>query len=349
VKAIVIACNTATAYGLQDLRCALTSWGLDVPVIGVIDAGAAAAVAGLEGDGKGCVLGVVATEGTCASGGYPRAIQERFQKKFGHRGIRVIQQAGLGFAGAVDGDPSYIDAGAAAPRGPGIYKGPAPGHAGFPVEPALWQDYNFDETGSGLLLEQGPDGEVLRVELNSVKNYIRYHTTSLVRKTLMAAPDRKLAGVILGCTHYPYFTGEIRNHFRFLRRLREEYARLIPEDIALIDPARSTARELYLHLAGKELLRTAGRSGCEFYTSVPNPLLPENRIDEKGSFLYAWKYGREVDQGVEFVKRVPFTRQWIKPATLQRIKEKMPLVHAMMRAFHTREIFKNYPVEVLFQ
>ena len=42
VKAIVIACNTATAYGLEDSRASLCAWNLDVPVIGVVEAGALA-------------------------------------------------------------------------------------------------------------------------------------------------------------------------------------------------------------------------------------------------------------------------------------------------------------------
>src|SRR4051794_36321641 len=40
VKAIVIACNTATAYGLEDIRALLATLNLDVPVIGVVEAGA---------------------------------------------------------------------------------------------------------------------------------------------------------------------------------------------------------------------------------------------------------------------------------------------------------------------
>ena len=40
VKAIVIACNTATAYALDTVRAFLEDAGLDIGVIGVIDAGA---------------------------------------------------------------------------------------------------------------------------------------------------------------------------------------------------------------------------------------------------------------------------------------------------------------------
>jgi glutamate racemase len=65
VKAIVVACNTATAHALQSLREALP-----VPVIGVIGPGARAAVAA----SRGGTIGVIGTRGTIASGAYERAI-----------------------------------------------------------------------------------------------------------------------------------------------------------------------------------------------------------------------------------------------------------------------------------
>ena len=65
VKAIVIACNTSTAHALESLQ--ETS---PVPVIGVIEPGARAAVkaAGTR------PIGVIGTAGTIASGAYERAI-----------------------------------------------------------------------------------------------------------------------------------------------------------------------------------------------------------------------------------------------------------------------------------
>jgi glutamate racemase len=67
VKAIVIACNTATAHALSDLRSQL-----DVPVIGVVEPGARAAVRA----SRGGHIGVVGTAGTVRSGAYERAIHD---------------------------------------------------------------------------------------------------------------------------------------------------------------------------------------------------------------------------------------------------------------------------------
>ena len=67
VKAIVVACNTATAHALTALRAEL-----HVPVIGVIEPGARAAVAATRSGN----VGVIGTAGTVRSGAYERAIRE---------------------------------------------------------------------------------------------------------------------------------------------------------------------------------------------------------------------------------------------------------------------------------
>ena len=66
VKAIVVACNTSTAHALSHLK-ELSP----VPVVGVIEPGARAAVAAT----KTGVIGVIGTAGTIASGAYERAIK----------------------------------------------------------------------------------------------------------------------------------------------------------------------------------------------------------------------------------------------------------------------------------
>ncbi len=66
VKAVVVACNTSTAHALADLQA-----HSPVPVIGVIEPGARAAVRASR-TGK---IGVIGTAGTVASGAYERAIK----------------------------------------------------------------------------------------------------------------------------------------------------------------------------------------------------------------------------------------------------------------------------------
>ncbi len=78
VKMVVVACNTASAHALEDLKKVAS-----VPVLGVIVPGARAAVAASR---RG-PIGVIGTTGTIRSGAYERAIRTLAP------GARVIQKA----------------------------------------------------------------------------------------------------------------------------------------------------------------------------------------------------------------------------------------------------------------
>ena len=78
VKLLVIACNTATAQALPQVRTQLA-----IPVVGVVRPGAVAAAAAT----RSRHVGVVATAGTIASGAYPTAIGEADAR------VTVLQQA----------------------------------------------------------------------------------------------------------------------------------------------------------------------------------------------------------------------------------------------------------------
>ncbi len=67
VKAIVIACNTASAYALHEV-----AHDIDIPVIGVIEPGAKAADKVTQ-NGR---IGIIATEGTVRSGTYEKVLKQ---------------------------------------------------------------------------------------------------------------------------------------------------------------------------------------------------------------------------------------------------------------------------------
>lgn len=67
VKAIVVACNTASAFSIEELQKSF-----DVPVIGVIKPGARAAVRTTQ-NGK---IGLIGTEGTIGSKAYEKSIRK---------------------------------------------------------------------------------------------------------------------------------------------------------------------------------------------------------------------------------------------------------------------------------
>ena len=76
VKALVLACNTATSHALPDVREASP-----VPVLGVVRPGAVTAAAATRSGH----VGVIATAGTVESGAYPAAISEADRRLVVHQ------------------------------------------------------------------------------------------------------------------------------------------------------------------------------------------------------------------------------------------------------------------------
>ncbi|MGO2686143.1 glutamate racemase [uncultured Enterococcus sp.] len=71
IKMLVIACNTATAVALEEIKKTLS-----IPVIGVILPGSRAAIKATHTN----QIGVIGTEGTIKSASYERALQEKSPK-----------------------------------------------------------------------------------------------------------------------------------------------------------------------------------------------------------------------------------------------------------------------------
>ena len=102
VKALVIACNTATAYGLEDVRSLISSLKIPVVVVGVVEAGARGL---LQAPDEGAV-GVLATVGTCASEAYPRSIQS-VRGRAGRSPALITQHGSPALAGVIEGDSAF--------------------------------------------------------------------------------------------------------------------------------------------------------------------------------------------------------------------------------------------------
>lgn len=103
-KIIVIACNTATAYGYDAVAELLAQRGDGTRVIGVVNAGARAAIdqLNLVKDPQPCAIGVLATPGTIASGVYARTIKAELEKLGVTCEVQVFSRGCAGLADAVE-------------------------------------------------------------------------------------------------------------------------------------------------------------------------------------------------------------------------------------------------------
>jgi glutamate racemase len=352
VKAIVIACNTATAYGLESVREALKQWDLPVHLVGVVEAGADGAIQTINQPGKRGTVAVLATVGTCKSEGYVRAIK----KSAGQADIDppiVIQQGCLGLAGAIEGDPSYITSPESAATVD--YHGPAVDNKAAPIDPSLFAQYSFETKGF-----LGDHDSPHTWRLNSVENYIRYHTTSLLEQYNRSPNSEPISTVIFGCTHFPYQMDRIANSFGRLRNFRkpdgsEPYKSIIFEKLTFIDPAALTATQLYEALAAAKLLiKKADESILttdEFYISLPNVSLASPKLAANGGFTYEYKYGRVPGNfAAEYVKRVPMSSANLSDTVRHSIKTAMPEVWKRLVTFsHKSPRTKALPTSARMQ
>lgn len=336
VKVIVVACNTATAYGKETLEAFIQQSGANIKIIGVIDAGARGALEVFSKEESGSI-GVLATVGTIASKGYERTLL-KLKDELGYKGnIMIFNRGGYGMAEAVDEEKEFIDRNARTPRT--SYKGPSWEHPDYTIDKALLDVYNFNFSQNKVLCDSKGNGECEILQLNSAENYVRYHLVSLMEQMRKTPDAQPLKALLLGCTHYPYLTGEIRQVLGELYNYKKDgayiYRSLMTDSIKLIDPAVNVAKELYAFMQEQELFNAAGSmDSSEFYISMPN-LTNKNVItDSLGRFTYEYKYGRNEGEIQEYVKMVPFSRQNIPQETLERLSKMIPQTYSRIIRFN---------------
>lgn len=336
VKALVIACNTATAYGKKYIEEFLKKANSNLKVIGVIDAGVRGTLANIDKEEE-AIIGVLATAGTVASKGYHNTIL-KMKDELGYKGnIEVFSQGGVGIAEAVDEDPNYFDKNVKKPRRD--YKGPSL-NGDVKIDKTLLDIYNFDFDNSKMLCDSETSDDCSILQINDAKNYVRYHLVTLMEQIRQSKTTNKLKSIILGCTHYPYMTEEIDAILKELYNYKGKdgkylYHDLMIEDVKLIDPAVDTAKELHDYLKQENLFNPEGDiKNSEFYISVPNTDNVNNVIDEQGRFPYNYKYGRNAHHIQEYVKMVPFSRDNISYDILTRFQKQIPYVYQLIQNFN---------------
>ena len=337
VKAIVIACNTATAYGLEDIRAAMDRWELPVMVVGVVEAGADSFVQELALDGPPSAVAVMATAGTCSSGAYPKAIL-RAAGLAGKRSPLVWQQGSLGLAGAIEGNSAFVTntpfPSETSPNNleasvPSVYMGPAVNNVRAPIDVALADVYGFDPKG---LIGQLEQPETWR--LNSVENYVRYDVATLVEGYRQSGAKQPLEKIILGCTHFPYEATRISQSLERLRKYRNKagvqpYRELIAAQVTLIDPGLLTARQLYRQLAIQKLLTQGELQRTprveQIFISVPSPTVASSNLANDGGLAGEYKYGRNAGNAdQEDTRFVPLTVDQLPEVLIELLKSHCP-------------------------
>lgn len=349
VKSIVIACNTATAYGSEFIKRIIDKTGIELKVIGVIDAGARGTLSTFDKDENGSIA-VMATVGTILSKGYENTLL-RVKDELGYTGnIQIFNQGGHGIAEAVDEEPDFVSKYYTEPRDD--YRGPSLDDPNFTIDKTLMDIYNFDFDHGKMLCDNQDTDDCQILQINDSENYVRYHVVSLLEKIRTAENPQPLKAIVLGCTHYPYLTSEIKEVLDELYNYKKEgkyiYRDFMVKDIAIVDPAVNVAEELYVYMKEKNLFNPSGdMNTSEFYISVPNSKNPNVKIDDNGRFPYDYKYGRNENEIQEYVKMVPFSKGNISEGTLDRFKTSIPETYKLIEAFNRSNSKTEYLEESL--
>ncbi len=329
VKAIVIACNTATAWGMEEIRQAIAAWKVPVFVIGVVEAGARGVMEDIKSGDQPRTVAVLATVGTCGSKAYPTAIG-RATGLAGKLAPVVVQQGSVGLAGAIEGDPAFIRPADSTDRNAGAYSGPAADNKAGALNKDALEVYGFDPAG---LLGDQKVAESIR--LNSVTNYVRYDVGTLAMNHKSSGKGSAIDTVVLGCTHFPLVKQEILDAFARVRAYEHKGERpfesVIAEKITVVDPAEMTAKELFREMARRRLLcqPVAGGKPAEdlFFMSVANTRCPEAKTKSDGSLDDDYKYGRQPGAlGVEDTICMPMRMSSLPVSTRNLIQSRLPEV-----------------------
>lgn len=329
VKGIVIACNTATAWGLEEIRQAIDAWKIPVIVVGVVEAGARGVMEGMDSTNQRRTVAVLATVGTCGSNAYPKAIG-RATGLAGKRTPEVVQQGSVGLAGAIEGDPAFIHSDDSKHAALPVYFGPSTGNKAALLDQEAMDVYGFDP--AGLL---GDPKKSDSVRLNSVANYVRYDVTTLVRKHKASGTSSAIDTVVLGCTHFPLVKQEILHAFADLRKYERNgdrpFSTLIAESITVVDPAEMTAKELFREMARRKLFRTpvVGEAAVQdqFFISVANAGCTAAKINGDGSLDHDYKYGRQAGAlTIEDTMCVPMEIALLPASSTNLIQSRLPEV-----------------------
>lgn len=326
VKMVVIACNTATAYGLGPIQDMTDAAGCPVKVIGVVNAGSASALDAVSSLDTAS-LAVLATPGTVASGVYERTLRSLAPSS---QTLEIFSQPGVAFAEAVDEKHDFVDR--SLTTFSDNYRGPVFGDGDEDIHPEILDAYNFDFSGGAAFISRDPQGRPLRIQLNSADNYARYNLMNLYdRARRSGALSRPLDCIILGCTHYPFclevmqqLTDELRDYTD--SRGGKPYAAVISDSLKFIDPADNTAYECWRLLHDNGMLNSTGAAGRLWpYISVASASLPLECLDSDGGLSYEFKYGRLEGTEEMTTLAVPVSHETMSEEAFSRIERLLPL------------------------
>jgi glutamate racemase len=287
VKAIVIACNTATAYGLDDVRQAIERWDIPVFVVGVVESGARGVNELITPADSPATIAVMATVGTCASNAYPKAI-DRATGLAGKRIPTVIQQGSVALAGAIEGDPAFVKN--------------SPGSNSATIADYIQNDVtslveNYRQSGSK---------EPIKMVVLGCTHF------PLVEEEILKAFER-LRMMDSNNDGKPPYQQLVAEHLQVV-----DPAKLVAKELF----RRLATDRLRLNGTQASILQDDS-----FYISVPSPDVAASLKTPNGDLAVEYKYGRETGKlDLEDTRVVPMLVEMLPESSRKLIENRLPYV-----------------------
>ena len=323
-KFIIVACNSASAYGINDINDLVDNQE-GIKVLGVIDAAVERAIKDVMNE-HSAVVSLLATQSTIDSDVYDKKFKAELEKQ-GIKSVAFNSFSDYGLTGAIENHPDYIDRQCTTFRE--NYKGPKFGREANQIHPKLINVYNFNKDNNGIIYKM-LFGQYVDIQLNSIENYARFNIVNIVESHRLSGNTSPLKSIILGSTHYSLIKDKLYEIIEEIRSYRVDgraiYREIISNDFKFIDPAEDCAKECYRILReDNNLALRIGKSKVNLYISVPSYHLTSECLDSLGGLSHSFKFGRRINSEEITTKQIPLTKNNFDDATLELLQRSVPI------------------------
>lgn len=323
-KIVIAACNSASAYGLNDIKDLVDNQD-SIKVIGIIDSAVRTAIEDVINE-KSAVVSLMASKSTIDSKVYDKLFNTELEK-YGIKSVAFTSFADYGLTAAIENQSDYIDRQATEFRD--NYRGPKFGREANQIHPKLINVYNFNLENNGIIYKK-LFGQYVDIQLNSIENYARFNIVNIVENHRLSGNTSPLKSIILGSTHFSLIKDMLYEIIEEIRSYRVDgraiYREIISNDFKFIDPSEDCAKECYKILReDNNLALRIGESKVNLYISVPSYHLTSECLDTLGGLNRTFKFGRMVNSEEITTKQIPLTKSNFDDATLKLLEKSIPV------------------------
>ena len=231
------------------------------------------------------------------------------------------------------GNEAYADSTAVSCRE--NYEGPVLGLQDNNIQLSYLDRYRFNTNKHGILYSFD-QGQITKIQLNSVENYLRFHIVSMLQAHRSGVYSTPISKVMLCTYHAPDIREMVERLLAEMYDFKSDgvyiFRKSLAQNVEIIDPTDYMVKECYqsLRLSGMLALRTE-KTGAQIFVTVPSPGTREENLLTEGSFLHDYKYSRQAAQDSISYKAVPVSSRHIGFELGKHLSECAPTTYQLLK------------------